>query len=180
MFRTSPSTRRRAALLGPMLGCLIGGNGLFADDACSIPPCPCPAVECYPGQWIPTKPLPSHSDRMIELGPSSAAPLVVDGLDLDNAPPPPIVPGLVNPSAPSATPPAPIAEPVANDFAAPTMDLSSGLVSNFGRGGATSLAFADTIATPGYIDSAVIQSRVRVRYDNATGTRIRPEPDSCT
>jgi hypothetical protein len=75
--------------------------------------------------------------------------------------------------APAADAPIPANSSFQNDdFAAPessNFDLSSGLASNFGQGGATALAFADTINTPGYIDSAIIQSRVRVRYDNATG-----------
>lgn len=49
-----------------------------------------------------------------------------------------------------------------NDF-----DLSTGLVSNFGGGGGSSLAFSESYVAPGYIDPAKIQNRIRLRYDNA-------------
>ena len=66
-----------------------------------------------------------------------------------------------------ATPPAiseftPEEPPVLDDF-----DPSSVFTTDFGGGGASSLAVAESaIVAPGYIESAPIQNRFRVRYDN--------------
>ena len=57
------------------------------------------------------------------------------------------------------------------------VDLSSGLASNFGRGGASALAFSDALSgssSVGYIDSAIVRNQVRLRVDASFDN---PTPD---
>jgi hypothetical protein len=69
---------------------------------------------------------------------------------------------------PAATQPSP-------DFA--DVDLSSGLATNFGSGGGSSLAFADALSGAsgvGYIDSALVRNQIRFRFD---ASYDNPTPD---
>jgi len=82
------------------------------------------------------------------------------------------LPNTTDSTAPQVDPaPEPPVMPELDDFSPPAtnVNLSSGLATNFGSGGAGSLAFSDSFVTPGYIESAKIQTRVRLRYDNMTG-----------
>ncbi|TWT89500.1 hypothetical protein [Neorhodopirellula pilleata] len=159
MFTQSTPRQRLAAWIAPTLGLLIAGQCSLAsaNDSGCCPPSSC--NPCQPGEWLSTEPLPS-----------TIVPSESYSVPTDSGVPSPV------PMTDDTTgvAPAPLTDVFggANDFNAPpasNVNLSSGLASNFGRGGATALAFADTINTPGYIDSAVIRNRVRVRYDNATG-----------
>ncbi len=164
MFTRSTSRRRLAAWIAPALGLFLAGQTpeiMAYDDACCPPPVSDP---CQPGIWLPTTPIQSGGQPNENFAPENSAGMAPGSTNVPSTP------------APADLPPAsPVPDNSSfqnDDFAAPessNFDVSSGLASNFGQGGATALAFADTINTPGYIDSAIIQSRVRVRYDNATG-----------
>lgn len=161
MFSQISSKQRLVAWIAPALGLFIAGQCSLAsaNDPTCCPPANC--NPCQPGLWLPTEPLPS-------------SPVPSESLSAPMETTVPSQPPIADDSTGVAPAPAPIDDAFAGatDFDQPTpsnVNLSSGLASNFGQGGATALAFADTINTPGYIDSAVIRSRVRVRYDNATG-----------
>lgn len=153
--------RRRslAAIVAPVMGAAFLCGVAKGSDCDSYPVvrgqvCP-PVIEMapvYPSQ--PTLVAPDAAAGM----PSDQAVPPAPGTPPPSTEVPPAVPSTEIPPATTDTP----------DFA--DFDLSTGLATNFGGGGASSLAFADApIVTPGYIDSAVIQTRIRVRYDNAQG-----------
>ena len=145
----SISRRWRTALIAPAaFGLFAMGdvNQADAGHAVHCPPAsPQPCLSC--DEHVPTP-----------CGPMEVVPPAPIEFDASEVPTEPGVAESV---------PEPMAETF-QDFTTPppSMDLSTGLASSFGSGGAGSLAFADAIVAPGYIDSAIIQSRVRVRYDD--------------
>lgn len=147
--------RSKAGLIAPLLAATLTVSTADAHGG-QRAKCPCPqspiVVPCQPYQLDPYDPEVSAHPQY---APS------IDGVQ-----PMPSVPQATSPSDISSSPvlPQEITEPSMdsefNDF-----DLSTGLATSFGGGGAGSLAFAD----PGYIESAKIRTRVRVRYDNMQG-----------
>lgn len=75
------------------------------------------------------------------------------------------------PSAPIVTDSMPSdgsTEPLApSPLSAPQFDPSAVFATNFGGGGVSSLAFADAPSVGGYIDTAIVRTMVRFRYDVA-------------
>jgi hypothetical protein len=60
-----------------------------------------------------------------------------------------------------------IADPLTGQDDFVDLDLSSAMVSNFGAGGATQLAFAEKRSSTGYIDTALVRTQARFRFDAA-------------
>ena len=110
---------------------------------------------CDPCQTAPVVPVAPPIEQM-PIEPEAVAPQPTEPM-VDPLPDP--MPQPIPEAAPEPLAPSPV-----DDF-----DLSTGLVSNFGGGGGSSLAFSESAVAPGYIDFAPIQSRVRIRYDNLQG-----------
>ncbi len=139
--------------------------------------CPPPAVyadsDCVPNAVVPLKsPLAPPSSHQNEFPESEFPESTFRARVQPSLPTPsPVQP---SPAPATSTPPniAPTPSSSGNDFS--SGNLSSGLASNFGSGGSTSLAFADTMSSGGYIDSAVVRNQIRFRFD---ASYDNPTPD---
>lgn len=144
---------------------LAGHRGHFSDCECQNagpPVVPCDPCQMTPGDRL-VQPTPQYQGSESVPQYPSGSELYPGGSELqsDQAQPASPSDGIMGPAA------QPIDAGTTSDFT--DFDLSTGLAANFGGGGGSSLAFSDSGVAPGYIDSAKIQSRVRIRYDNLQG-----------
>ncbi len=150
------------------LALVFGSTPLTAQQPC------CPPIQACPPS--PSAPVYQYAPSFQQTAPTASPEYVGDSAPMATQP------RQVPTPVPSSSAPTPsYEEPMesANNYNSSfdNADLSSGLATNFGSGGAGSLAFADVLggsSSVGYIDSALVRNQIRFRFD---ASYDNPTPD---